>query len=531
MPSKLALVLHEDDHLLVVNKPAGWNTHAPSPYAGEGVYEWLKHRRPEWGRLAIIHRLDKETSGVLVFSKTEQANRALTQQFTEHKVRKTYVLLTDRPVPDKPWTVRSVMERVGEKYRSVTGRSSGAVAETTFQPRGKAGDSWMVEALPKTGKTHQIRVHAAESGFPILGDVLYGGREYARVCLHARSITLWHPQSGGEVRYEVPVRLEDDPRRSLREAILDPTQTDCYRLLHGAGDGRPGLYVDRLGGYILAQVPAGRPLDVQGLGWAGNLPRMNGVYVKQLQARVRQLAPEAMCPRLVSGVEAPETFGIRENDVEYEVSFREGYSVGLFLDQRENRRRILENHIASGWPWSQRPPQELTVLNTFAYTCGFSVAAAKLGARTVSVDLSKKYLEWGQRNFARNAIPLEGHEFLYGDVFSWLKRFARRERLFDCVLLDPPTFSTSKEGGRFQAEADYRRLAVAALGVLGRSGVLFASTNAAELAPEKFLNDLREAARECGRRILQEHYVPQPPDFPICRAEPAYLKTAWFWIE
>src|SRR6478735_2385632 len=91
------LILFEDDHLLVVNKPAGMNTHAPSPFAGEGIYDWLRHREPRWARLAIIHRLDKETSGVLLFGKTAEANRSLTQQFAEHTVRKKYVLLADRP--------------------------------------------------------------------------------------------------------------------------------------------------------------------------------------------------------------------------------------------------------------------------------------------------------------------------------------------------------------------------------------------------------------------------------------------------
>src|SRR6516165_9200838 len=89
-------VIFEDEHLLVVNKPPGWNTHAPSPYAGEGIYDWLRHREPRWSRLAIIHRLDKETSGVIVFSKTAVANRPLTEQFLKREVHKKYVFLTDR---------------------------------------------------------------------------------------------------------------------------------------------------------------------------------------------------------------------------------------------------------------------------------------------------------------------------------------------------------------------------------------------------------------------------------------------------
>src|SRR5437867_2565453 len=78
----MPLIIYEDEHLLAVNKPAGLNTHAPSPYAGEGIYDWLRHRESRWASLSIIHRLDKETSGLLLFGKTAQANRSLTEQFT-----------------------------------------------------------------------------------------------------------------------------------------------------------------------------------------------------------------------------------------------------------------------------------------------------------------------------------------------------------------------------------------------------------------------------------------------------------------
>src|SRR5262249_48252944 len=95
----LPCLIFEDEHLLVINKPPGLNTHAPSPYAGEGLYDWLRHREPRWADLAIIHRLDKEISGVMVFGKTPLANRSLTQQFTARGVRKRYLLLTDRNPP------------------------------------------------------------------------------------------------------------------------------------------------------------------------------------------------------------------------------------------------------------------------------------------------------------------------------------------------------------------------------------------------------------------------------------------------
>jgi 23S rRNA (cytosine1962-C5)-methyltransferase len=169
------------------------------------------------------------------------------------------------------------------------------------------------------------------------------------------------------------------------------------------------------------------------------------------------------------------------------------------------------------------------VLNTFAYTCAFSVCAALGGARTTSLDLSKKYLEWGKRNFLLNRIRGE-HDFVFGDTFDWLRRFTRKRRLFDIVLLDPPTFSQSSESGVFQAERDYGKLVAATLPVLKPQGVLFCSTNAARLKPEIFLEQIEHAIRTAGRRAQQLRYVPQPPDFPISRTDPAYLKTAWLRI-
>ena len=169
-------------------------------------------------------------------------------------------------------------------------------------------------------------------------------------------------------------------------------------------------------------------------------------------------------------------------------------------------------------------------MNCFAYTCGFSVAAAKAGARTTSLDLSKKYLEWGKRNFTLNGLDPAAHDFIYGDAFDWLRRLAKKGRAFDAVVLDPPTFSQSKEYGVFRAEKDYGKLVTAALPVLKPGGVLLASTNAADWPPENFLTEVEAAVHGAKRKILQRHYVPQPPDFPISRDEPAYLKTVWMRI-
>jgi len=558
-------VIFEDEHLLVVHKPAGWNTHAPGPHAGEGIYDWLRHREPRWATLAILHRLDKETSGVMVFGKSPAANRSLTEQFTERRVRKKYLLLTDRPMSQRDFSVKTALVRVGDKYVSRPPHAGAEIAETKFRlvPKSESRiqnpELILVEAEPLTGRTHQIRVHAAESGFPVLGDTLYGGTPAARVFLHAAEISFAHPATGEPVTFRASANFDairqfggasvlasrkddgdsgslgvsphlSDQRLALRTAIIDPQETDAFRVIHGASDGWPGWYVERLGKYLLSQ--SEQPLRTDQAEELSRLAKTfsaSGAYHKILSRQVRRTSVAEASPQFVSGEAAPERFEIRENGVRFELGFNEGYSVGLFLDQRDNRRRFLTGHVAADFdlgPWTP----DLGLLNCFAYSCGFSVCAAQAGAKTTSLDLSKKYLEWGRRNFTLNGFGPAAHDFIYGGAFDWLRRLAKKGRVFDAVALDPPTFSQSKEHGVFRAEKDFGKLATAALPLIKPGGVLFASTNATDWPPESFLADMEAAIFSARRKVLQRHYVPQPPDFPISRAEPAYLKTVWLRI-
>jgi 23S rRNA (cytosine1962-C5)-methyltransferase len=413
----------------------------------------------------------------------------------------------------------------------------------------------MVEAEPLTGRTHQIRVHAAEEGFPILGDTLYGGTPAPRVYLHAAELTLKHPASGEGRTFRAPTgpdwpgtpasgpaevlegrRREAGPLPclALREALIESELSNAYRLIHGASDGWPRWYVERLGDFLLSQ--SAQALSQEQREELGRLVKVSsarGAYHKILTRQVKRTAQAEVSPQWVLGDTAPERFTVRENGLQFEFSFSEGYSVGLFLDQRDNRRRLLIRHVAADFPLlpleTANGPWEM--LNTFAYTCGFSVCAARAGARTTSLDLSKRWLDWGKHNFQLNQVDPTGHDFLYGEAFDWLRRLVRKQRLFEVIVLDPPTFSQSKESGVFRAEKDYGRLVAAALPLLKTRGVLFASTNAADWPPEKFLAELDKAINAAGRRVIQRHYVPQPPDFRISRAEPAYLKTVWLRIE
>lgn len=536
----LPCVVFEDEHLLVVNKPPGLNTHAPDPLGGEGIFEYFREREPRWAELAIIHRLDKDTSGLLVFTKTRLGNQSLTRQFTEREVVKEYVFLTDRLPRVKRWRSESTLTRAGERYLSRPGRAAD-LAITEFEPapelqasgidrRPVSAEGLMAfRARPLTGRTHQIRVHAADAGCPILGDALYGGTPAHRVCLHATALRFRHPATGQPCRFEAPPDFAAWPRDLLRKALIDGAHTDAYRLVHGASDGFPGFYLERLGSQLLAQ-----SAQLPDAGELAEIERQarrcgsTGAAVRIRNRQVRRAAQSESSPRPLWGTSPSGPFTILENGLTYEMRFDEGYSTGLFLDQRDNRRRLLTGHIARSFELPNAGPDaRVEILNTFAYTCGFSVAAAKAGARTTSLDLSRKYLDWGKRNFILNGIDPAGHDFVYGDTFDWLRRWQKKGRQFDVALLDPPTFSQSKQSGVFRAEKDYGRLVRAALGVLAKPGVVFASTNAEGWPPEGFIHTVEAAAGDGGWKILARHYAPQPPDHPVTRAEPTYLKTLW----
>lgn len=526
-------VVFEDDHLLVVNKPAGLNTHAPAPYTGEGLYDWLRHREPRWASLAIVHRLDKDTSGLIVFAKSTVANRLLTQQFTARAVHKRYLLLAASAPPEPERLVRSRIVRLGDRYvsRPATGQED---AETRFRLlTPEVGGRILVEAEPLTGRTHQIRVHAAAEGFPILGDTLYGGAPHPRLCLHAAELRFSHPATGEPTVFRADPRFDEDIRLALREALLDLTMTNCYRVAHGGSDRTPGVYVDRLGEFLVASAEQSEALPAAVL---DHLQRcvsryaLRGVYRRELSRQPGRAELEQASPQFLFGQPAPEEITVLENGLRYTLRFDEGYSVGIFLDQRDNRRRLVTGHVARDFPLFLPSTKERRLLNVFAYTCAFSVAAAAGGAVTTSLDLSRKYLEWGQRNFHLNSLDPTDHDFIYGDAFEWMRRLARKGRSFEVVILDPPTFSRSKQHGVFQAEKDYGALVAAALPLLVPNGVLLASTNAALFKPERFMETLATGVKAAGRTLCQQHYVPQPPDFPVSPEEPAYLKTAWLRV-
>jgi len=197
-------IIHKDEHILVINKPAGlpvlpdgWDQNAPY---------LVKMLEEEHGKLWIVHRLDKITSGVIVFALDKETHRALNIQFENRETDKIYHAIVEG---DPKWNERvakhPLRANVGNKHRTAVDDRKGKPSETRFRVLKRYQDAALVEAKPMTGRTHQIRVHAYALGHPLLGDVLYNAFEshiIQRPALHAYSLIITHPATNERMTFK-----------------------------------------------------------------------------------------------------------------------------------------------------------------------------------------------------------------------------------------------------------------------------------------------------------------------------------------
>ncbi len=297
--------------------------------------------------------------------------------------------------------------------------------------------------------------------------------------------------------------------REHRRRLFRGGATTVYRLLNGPGDGLPGVVLDRYGDFGVAR-PAAKGLGASKLGIfraAMEIFGLEGIYEKGPPEK--GFHPDGReKDRPVLGKAAPEALPVMEGTMRLEARLNEGPRTGVYPDQRENRKLLAP--LVQG----------CRVLNTFSYTGALSVSAALSGAtETVSVDLSKRALEWSKRNFALNGIPLDGHLHVKADVFDYLNLARRKGFLFDLAILDPVTFSTSKQG-TFRAVKDWPRLIAGAMRVLKKAGWLALSCNTKQLGEGKLRKFVEQAEREEGRLCRVEAVHGLPPDFPVDRSIP-----------
>lgn len=212
-----AIVLHivyEDKSLLVIDKPAGMVVHpAPGHYSGTLVNALLHHCSDLAGiggveRPGIVHRLDKDTSGLVVVAKTDAAHQSLSQQFKDREIQKVYLALVAGRVKNSSGTINSPIgrHRVHRK-KMASNIVNGREALTRYELIERFDKFSYLRLYPKTGRTHQIRVHLASIGHPILGDTLYGGntKQLPRQALHAHILQLKHPSTGEMMTFSAPL--------------------------------------------------------------------------------------------------------------------------------------------------------------------------------------------------------------------------------------------------------------------------------------------------------------------------------------
>jgi len=220
-------IIHQDSHILILNKPAGLSV-LPEGWEPDAPY-LVKLLEAEYEKVWIVHRLDKSTSGVMVFALTPEAHRSLNIQFEKHEAEKVYRAIT---VGAPPWKERitkfPLRVNVGNKHRTKVDDKNGLRSETRFRvlnwiemsPELAEGAA-LVEARPTTGRTHQIRVHAYALGYPLLGDILYSAPEteiIARPALHAYSLSFNHPVSNERVAFIAP--YPEDFKKALTRLDL-----------------------------------------------------------------------------------------------------------------------------------------------------------------------------------------------------------------------------------------------------------------------------------------------------------------------
>jgi 23S rRNA (cytosine1962-C5)-methyltransferase len=218
--------------------------------------------------------------------------------------------------------------------------------------------------------------------------------------------------------------------------------------------------------------------------------------------------------QLLAGQAVPRALTVTEHGLHYLVDLEGELHTGLFLDQRANR--LSFQRLAAG----QR------VLNLFAYTGAFSVSAAAGGALQVtSVDASQRYLDRARENFRLNGIDPAAHEFVSGDCFTELNRLAKHGRSFDIVLMDPPSFSTTRDS-RFTTSGGTAELVKRALALLPPGGLLVTSSNHQKVDLAEYLKELRRGALAVGRELRVIDVAGQGGDFPcpVTFPEGRYLK-------
>ena len=306
-----------------------------------------------------------------------------------------------------------------------------------------------------------------------------------------------------------------------RRRDLFDDQTTGWRCINGESDGWPGLVLDHYDGSLV--------LKLYTASW---LPRLDEIValideqvpnermVLRLSRNIQKLAQSQFKKsdgQILQGAPLDGPVVFLESGLRFEADIWRGQKTGFFLDQRENRRHV--ETLASG----------RAVLNAFSFSGGFSLYAARGGARSVTdLDISAHALESAKRNFRLNqsvsAVARCAHNTIQADTFEWLA--APLKQKFDLVILDPPSLA-KREPERAGAIRAYEKLAALGIAALNRGGILLAASCSAHVTAEEFFEAVRTAARKTTRPFTELRTTHHAADHPATFKEANYLKAIY----
>jgi 23S rRNA (cytosine1962-C5)-methyltransferase len=325
---------------------------------------------------------------------------------------------------------------------------------------------------------------------------------------------LWSKYVAFEGLVDISLRvspLAERIRKSAHKRAALAQVNDVYRLVDAEGDEFAGVVIERYGDYAVVfwsdTWDAPEPLETaQALGDLG----ARGVYLKErIKGDLRRLEPGLYATgQVAAGSAAPEGLSVAEGKLRFEVALGDGYSTGLFVDQRQNREWLLKSAHGK------------QVLNLFSYTGSFSVAAGVGGAaRVTSVDLSGRALKRVDANLRLNGLPQAQHRLLKADAVSWLRRAVARGERYDLVVLDPPSFA-SVGNETFSVARQYAQLVGSCAQLMAPGGSLLAVTNHRGTSVSLFHEWVQQACREAGHLNCRLEARPAGLDCPAAGLAP-----------
>lgn len=456
LPDILLSTLFEDDDIIAIDKPYGFNAHTNdskiehSDFIQDGLIEMYEKQRGS--KLHIIHRLDQTTTGVMIFGKSVESAKKYAEYFFNRQVKKTYLFITKNKSEKKSYTIN---QQIIHKARELD-------AETDLQFIKKSANYELWQANPHTGRNHQIRIHSQAAGISILGDGKYDGHAFPFLCLHNQRIEF---PNGIVILSKPPAYFEDlklleDPvlvqaffeadRRERLFSKASPSQ--CFRL----GHKNATFTLEQLGEMVMLTWPKDRWTDADA-----------EKFLAFAKAKDKRLVVQKLPGESISWV-AEE--GAVHSEIHSELA-------GLLLNQRLHRNWVL-NHSANK-----------SVLNLFASTCTYGVVAA-LGkaSQVTSVEANKNALNWGRKNFELNQLNTESFKFLCRDSLTFLEQSLNKKITYDLIICEAPAFFR-REKGVFKIENGLEALLENCLQCLSAHGELLFTTSYDGL----YIDDIRRA--------------------------------------